>query len=81
MCYACSYCSTVLLQFWNTFLQVYKPNAGKKFVAVNKISFTVAPGECFGLLGINGAGKTTIFKMLTGDEQITAGDAFCGGNR
>lgn len=39
----------------------------------------VAPGECFGLLGVNGAGKTTTFKMLTGDESLTAGDAtVCG---
>lgn len=48
-------------------------------LAVNKISFTVQAGECFGLLGINGAGKTSIFKMLTGEEPITSGDAFVRG--
>uniref|UniRef100_A0A452RCQ7 ABC transporter domain-containing protein n=1 Tax=Ursus americanus TaxID=9643 RepID=A0A452RCQ7_URSAM len=48
-------------------------------LAVNKISFTVQAGECFGLLGINGAGKTSIFKMLTGEEPITFGDAFVRG--
>lgn len=45
------------------------------FTAVKGISFGVAPGECFGLLGVNGAGKTTTFRMLTGDEIPTSGDA------
>lgn len=36
------------------------------FKAVNNISFTVERGEVFGLLGANGAGKTTCFRMLCG---------------
>lgn len=36
-------------------------------------------GECFGLLGVNGAGKTSTFRMLTGDLKITEGDAFVRG--
>ena len=36
-------------------------------------------GECFGLLGINGAGKTSTFNMLTGALSVTAGDASVGG--
>ena len=35
-------------------------------LAVDNVALGVQSGECFGLLGINGAGKTTIFKMLTG---------------
>lgn len=35
--------------------------------------------ECFGLLGVNGAGKTSAFKMLTGDETITQGEAWIRG--
>lgn len=46
--------------------------------AVRGISFRVGRGECFGLLGVNGAGKTSTFKMLTGDEIITGGDARIG---
>jgi ABC-2 type transport system ATP-binding protein len=36
-----------------------------KAVAVNKVSFTVDRGELFGLIGPDGAGKTSIFRMLT----------------
>lgn len=35
--------------------------------------------ECFGLLGVNGAGKTSTFKMLTGDVKISSGEAFVRG--
>lgn len=37
-----------------------------RFVAVNRISFEVAPGEIFGFLGPNGAGKSTTIRMLCG---------------
>ncbi|KAF4014147.1 hypothetical protein G4228_005234 [Cervus hanglu yarkandensis] len=46
----------------------------KKIIAVNNISIGIPAGECFGLLGVNGAGKTTIFKMLTGDIIPTSGN-------
>jgi ATP-binding cassette, subfamily A (ABC1), member 3 len=47
-------------------------------LAVNKVNFALRPGECLGLLGINGAGKTSTFKMLTGDTHISAGNVFFG---
>lgn len=47
-----------------------------KTLAVRDVSFAVKNGECFGLLGVNGAGKTTMFRMLTGQIQIGAGDAY-----
>ena len=43
------------------------------FAAVDDVSFRIAPGEVVGLLGHNGAGKTTIMKMLTGFLEPTAG--------
>ncbi|XP_008589246.1 PREDICTED: ATP-binding cassette sub-family A member 12 [Galeopterus variegatus] len=46
----------------------------KKMTAVNNISIGIPAGECFGLLGVNGAGKTTIFKMLTGDIIPSSGN-------
>ncbi len=36
------------------------------FYAVNNVTFSVAKGEVFGLLGANGAGKSTTFRMLCG---------------
>jgi ABC-2 type transport system ATP-binding protein len=49
------------------------------FTAVDAISFTVAPGEIFGFLGANGAGKTTAIKMLIGLSRPTEGDASIAG--
>jgi len=46
------------------------------FTAVKGISFGIKSSECFGLLGVNGAGKTSTFKMITGDVFITHGDVF-----
>ncbi|PAV78707.1 hypothetical protein WR25_10459 isoform B [Diploscapter pachys] len=45
------------------------------FAAVNELSLAVKEGECFGLLGVNGAGKTTAFNMLTGQTFATSGTA------
>lgn len=44
-------------------------------VAVESASLTVAPGEVFGFLGANGAGKTTFVKMLLGLVRPTRGSA------
>jgi ABC-2 type transport system ATP-binding protein len=44
-----------------------------EFVAVDDISFTVRTGEIFGLLGANGAGKSTTFRMLCGLLPASAG--------
>uniref|UniRef100_A0AAY4BEA4 ABC transporter domain-containing protein n=1 Tax=Denticeps clupeoides TaxID=299321 RepID=A0AAY4BEA4_9TELE len=52
---------------------------GQSLLAVDRLSLAVSRGECFGLLGFNGAGKTTTFKMLTGDETVSAGDAYIDG--
>jgi ABC-2 type transport system ATP-binding protein len=43
------------------------------FTAVDHISFEVAPGEIFGFLGANGAGKTTAMRMLCGLSKPTSG--------
>jgi ABC-2 type transport system ATP-binding protein len=48
--------------------------------AVNGISFTVAEGEIFGLLGHNRAGKTTTIRMLTGRTLPTSGTARIAGH-
>lgn len=52
-----------------------------KFRAVDHVSFRVKPGEIFGLLGANGAGKTTVIKMLTGILPPSAGEGRVAGAR
>ena len=49
------------------------------FVAVDNLSFTVKPGEIFGFLGANGAGKSTTIRMLCGLLRPTSGTALVGG--
>lgn len=50
-----------------------------KFTAVDHISFDVEPGEIFGFLGANGAGKTTAMRMLCGLSVPTSGQAQVAG--
>ena len=54
--------------------KVFRTSRGK-LTAVNKLTFGVNNGECFGLLGVNGAGKSTTFNMLTGRLLPTSGSA------
>ncbi len=57
-------------------------NLVKKFgelVAVDDISFSVAPGEIFGFLGPNGAGKTTTINILCTLAKLTSGRAIING--
>ncbi|XP_012253261.2 phospholipid-transporting ATPase ABCA1-like isoform X1 [Athalia rosae] len=41
--------------------------------AVKEVNFRVKKNECFGLLGVNGAGKSTTFRMLVGEEAANTG--------
>lgn len=49
------------------------------FLAVDDVSFAIEHGEIVGLLGHNGAGKTTIMKMLTGYLEPSAGSVHVDG--
>jgi ABC-2 type transport system ATP-binding protein len=49
-------------------------------VAVDNLNMTIQEGEIYGFLGSNGAGKTTIMKMLVGLVQPTAGQALITGH-
>ena len=51
------------------------------FKAVDNLSFTVKPGEIFGLLGVNGAGKTTTFRMIMGLLEPTSGNVTLDGKK
>jgi ABC-2 type transport system ATP-binding protein len=48
-------------------------------VAVDRLDFSVGRGELFGLVGPDGAGKTTTLRMLAGVLRPTAGDAVLEG--
>ena len=57
----------------NRFRKVYSVPLSKPILAVEKASFAVNEGECFALLGVNGAGKSTTFKSLTNVVEPTSG--------
>ena len=50
-------------------------------VAVDHLSFTIKPGDIFGLLGTNGAGKTTTFRMIMGLLEPTEGEVLYNGEK
>jgi ABC-type multidrug transport system ATPase subunit len=52
---------------------------GRPQVALLDLSIAVQYGECFGLLGPNGSGKTTALSILGGAQAATRGGAFVGG--
>ena len=61
---------------------IYTNKLTKKFgdfVAANELSFEVQPGEIFGFLGANGAGKTTAMRMLCGLLVPSSGEAHVAG--
>lgn len=51
------------------------------FLAVDNLSFDVKEGEIFGLLGVNGAGKTTIFRMILNLIEPTSGNITLDGKK
>lgn len=63
-------------------LAIKTENLTKKYkdkVAVNSINFSINKGEIYGLLGVNGAGKSTTIKMLSCLIKPTSGDAVLNG--
>ena len=51
----------------------------QNLTAVEKLDLEIRQGELFALLGVNGAGKSTVIKMLSCLTEPTAGDALVGG--
>jgi branched-chain amino acid transport system permease protein len=50
-------------------------------VGVRDLSFEVAPGEVVGIIGANGAGKTTVFNLITGALAADGGAVWFAGRR
>ncbi|CAH8434458.1 unnamed protein product [Schistosoma turkestanicum] len=51
----------------------------QKKPTVENLSLTIRSGECYGLLGVNGAGKSTTYSMLTGHCPLTHGSIYLNG--
>jgi lipooligosaccharide transport system ATP-binding protein len=58
----------------------YHQRSGDEFEAVSDLSLEVAAGECFGLLGPNGSGKTTTIKCISGFYPPSQGQVFLAGH-
>ena len=54
--------------------------AYQDFTALDHVSFSVRRGETFGLIGRNGAGKSTMLKVISGILKPTEGIVACKGN-
>ncbi|MGL5961973.1 MAG: ATP-binding cassette domain-containing protein, partial [Cetobacterium sp.] len=53
--------------------------SGRKLFEDVSVKFT--PGNCYGLIGANGAGKSTFVKILSGDLDATEGDVIFDKNK
>ena len=53
----------------------------ERFVAVDDLSFDVAPGESFGIVGESGSGKSTVLRAICGLAPLAAGDVRLTGER
>lgn len=51
----------------------------KKFIALNKINFTIRKGSIIGIIGRNGSGKSTIAKLIAGVTNQTKGKIYING--
>uniref|UniRef100_A0A8C0LGE1 ATP binding cassette subfamily A member 8 n=1 Tax=Canis lupus dingo TaxID=286419 RepID=A0A8C0LGE1_CANLU len=58
----------------------YCSSKRKKKIATRNVSFCVRKGEVLGLLGHNGAGKSTSIQVITGDTKPTAGQVLLKGS-
>ena len=59
--------------------KIFRDKTCREIRAVDNISFTVAPGQIYGLLGANGAGKTTTLRMLATLLKPSSGAATVAG--
>jgi ABC-type polysaccharide/polyol phosphate transport system ATPase subunit len=60
-------------------IEMVKPSRRPRFEAVKDVSFELAPGESLGLIGANGAGKSTILNLATGLAQPDHGSITVNG--
>lgn len=59
---------------WEKYLDFFLPKAfGKRFYAIQDLSFTLEKGQALGLVGLNGSGKTTLANIIAGASALSAG--------
>jgi putative ABC transport system ATP-binding protein len=61
-----------------TLVKTYQTGAAS-YDALRSLNFTVSANEYVGIIGKSGAGKTTLINMLSGVDQITAGEVYVNG--
>jgi cell division transport system ATP-binding protein len=67
--------------FFNNVTKIYSAYLTKREKTVlDDVSFKVEKGEFVCVVGRSGAGKTTLFRILLGDEKPTSGSVFFDGN-
>ncbi len=47
-----------------------------KRILFDEVNITFSPGNCYGIIGANGAGKSTFLKILSGKQEANSGDVF-----
>lgn len=52
---------------------VYGAGCGAGRTALSQLSLKVRRGECCGLIGLNGAGKSTVFRLVSGEQRPAGG--------
>ena len=55
-------------------LQLIDASAGYAAPVIGPVSFEVRAGEVLGLQGVNGTGKTTLIKLITGEARLFGGE-------
>lgn len=59
-------------------VEKYYGSHGNVTKAIDRVSFTVEPGEFVGVMGASGSGKTTLLNMLATIDRVTAGHIYYG---
>lgn len=60
-------------------VKVFSRSGQRDMTAVNHVSFSLMPGECLGIIGESGSGKTTVVNMITRLLDASSGEIFLDG--